>query len=122
MLISSLDSGITEFDFWEMTPAEIVRAIESKNRIKKLEAQEKASYDYIQANLIIKGISIVLGDKSSLPKIEEVYPSLFDDIAKEQEKKIQEQKANLSALRFRQFAQSYNTNFKNKEVRKEINE
>lgn len=103
-----------------MTPAEIGRAIDSKNRLIKLEAKQKASYDYIQATLIIKGVSICLGDKSTLPTIQEVYPSLFDDLVNEQAEKVQKQKETLSALRFRQFAQSYNDKFK--EVQKSTNE
>lgn len=101
-----------------MTPGEIGRAIESRNRMIKIEAREKATYDYIQANLIIKGISICLGDKGAYPKIEEAYPGLFDEVIQEQENKIQERKNELSALRFKQFAQSYNERFKNKEVPK----
>ena len=122
LLINSLDWGISEFDFWEMTPAEIERAVASKQRVRKIEAQERAGYDYILANLIGKNISILLGSKESYPQIDEVYPDLFKDIAQEQQQKIEEQKMNLSALRFKQFAQSYNTNFKNKEVLDKSNE
>lgn len=114
-----MDSEIRELDFWEMTPGEVIRQIESRNRIEKIRAQEKASYDYILAQLITKGVSITLGSKEEFPKIIEAYPSLFKDVQKE---KIQKQKDDLSAFRFRQFAQSYNSNFKNKEVPKEINE
>lgn len=105
-----------------MTPGEVIRQIESKNRIRRIEAQEKASYDYILAQLITKGVSIVLGSKEQFPEVVEVYPSLFKDIQEEQQEKIQKQKDNLSALRFKQFAQSYNNKFKNKEVSKKINE
>ena len=105
-----------------MTPAEIGRAIESKNRLIMIEAQEKANYDYIQAQLIIKGIGICLGDKSAFPSIYEAYPSVFENVIKEREEKVQEQRMSLSALRFKQFAQSYNNKFKNKEVPKQINE
>ena len=105
-----------------MTPGEVIRAIESKNRLIKIEAQERATYDYIQAQLIVKGVSICLGDKSSYPSIHEAYPGIFEEVIKEQEQKVQEQKMSLSALRFKQFAQSYNDNFKNKEVPKQINE
>lgn len=101
-----------------MTPAEVRRFVESRNRVRKIETQEKASCDYILASLIVKGVSITLGDKSSFPTIQEAYPGVFDDIAKAQEEKIQEQKMNLSALRFKQFAQSYNDRLKNKEVPK----
>ena len=101
-----------------MTPGEVTRQIESRNRIEKIRAQEKASYDYILAQLITKGVSITLGSKEQFPQIAEVYPSLFKDIQKAQEEKIQKQKDSLSALRLKQFAQSYNSNFKNKEVPK----
>lgn len=117
LLERALDSGITELNFWDMTPGEVIRAIESNNRIVKLQAQEKASYDYIQASLIIKGISICLGDKSNYPTLQEAYPGLFEEIAQEQEEKIQQQKMEVSALRFKQFAQTYNKKF-NKEVPK----
>lgn len=105
-----------------MTPAEAIRAIESKNRIREREAKEKASFDYIQANLIVKGISIVLGDKSSYPTIKEAYSHIFAEEIAQQEEAIQQKQMELSALRFKQFAQSYNEKFKNKEVPKADNE
>lgn len=117
MLDTALDFGIKEERFWNMTIAEIQREVKSAIRVRKLESQEKASYDYILANLIVKGVAKCLGDKNEYPTIEKAYPNLFDDIAAEREQKIQEQKMNLSAIRFKQFAQSYNKNFKNKEVR-----
>jgi hypothetical protein len=102
-----------------MTPGEVTRDIKSREKIKRIEAQEKASYDYLQAGLIGKYISVILDGKGSIPPIEEVYTGLFDDLIKEQEEKRQKKQDELSALRFRQFAQSYNNNFKNKEVPKE---
>ena len=122
MLDSALDIGINELTFWDMTPAEVSRAIESFNRVTKIKAQEKASYDYIQAQLIVKGVSICLGDKSSFPTIQEAYPTLFDDVVQAQEEEVQRKKDELSALRFKQFAQSYNDGLKNKEVQKQSNE
>ena len=104
-----------------MTPGEVVRFAESRTRVRKLEAQERASYDYILASLVVKGISITLGSKENFPSLEEAYPNLFDDLAKEKEQAIQKQKQILSTLRFKQFAQSYNSRF-NKEVPKTINE
>jgi uncharacterized protein (DUF1800 family) len=113
MLDTALDYGITEERFWDMTFAEIKRSVDSAVRVRKLQIQEKATYDYILANLITKGVSKVLGDKSNYPSLEEAYPGVFDDVI---EAKVREQKMNLSALRFKQFAQSYNKNLKNKEV------
>ena len=101
-----------------MTPGEVIRAIESHNRVLQAQARERAMYDYIQANLIVKGVSICLGDKSSYPSLQEAYPGVFDEVIKEQEEKAQQRKMELSTLRFKQFAQSYNNKFKNKEVPK----
>lgn len=95
-----------------MTPGEVVRLTQARSRIRRLEAQERASYDYILANLIIKGVSITLGSKGNFPTIEEAYPGLFDDLAEKRNEELNKQKMNLSALRFRQFAQSYNDKFK----------
>lgn len=95
-----------------MTPAEITRAVESKNRVAILEAKQKATFDYIQANLIIKGVSLCLGDKSSYPTIQQAYPNLFDDVIEEQKEKIQGKQDTLSVIRFKQFAQSYNNQYK----------
>ncbi len=116
MLDNALDYEITEDQFWDMTFAELERAVSSKIRLQKVRAQEKATYDYILAQLITKGVSRVLGDKSNYPSLEEAYPGIFDEIVEERKAKAQEQKMNLSALRFKQFAQSYNNNLKNKEV------
>ena len=44
-LDNALDYGISEHDFWDMTIAELTRAIASKKRIQKQQAQEKASFD-----------------------------------------------------------------------------
>ena len=96
-----------------MTIGEVSRYIDTKNKLRKQEAQEKASYDYILASLIAKGISISLGAKDTFPSIYEVYSEVFDDVIKQKEEEKQEKIMQLSALRFRQFAQSYNNNRKN---------
>ncbi len=102
-----LDYGITERDFWEMTIAELNRAIESKKRIKSLEDKEKALSDYILADLIGKSISRIYSSSARYPDISEVYPTLFD--SEEMQEQKQKQKDELSALRFRQFAQAHNS-------------
>lgn len=93
-----------------MTLAELERAIESKKRIRKVEAQEKATFDYIHAELIGRSVARIYSSTANYPAIGEVYPTLFD--SKEMEEKKQEQKAKLSALRFKQFAKSYNDKYK----------
>ena len=107
---SALDWGLTEQEFWFMTLGELERIVESKKRVQKVQAQEKASYDYILADLIGKSIARIYSSSARMPEISEVYPTLFD--SKEMEEKKQEKKAELSALRFKQFAESYNKKFK----------
>lgn len=96
-----------------MTLAEVNRAIASRNRVKKLEAQEKASFDYILADLIGRSVGRIYSSSTKLPEIAAVYPSLFN--SQEVEEKRAEKKAELSALRFKQFAESFNKKFKKEE-------
>lgn len=112
MLENALVSGIKELEFWEMTPAEVNRAIESNNKVEMINLQRKASYDYIQAQLIVKGVGIALGSKGTFPQITEAYPGIFDDMQQAQKEKIQKQKNELSTLRFLQFAQTHNIKYK----------
>lgn len=92
-----------------MTLGELIRAIQSKHRVMKLEQQEKAVYDYILADLIGRSVGRLYSSSAKYPDIAEVYPTLFN--SEEIEQKKAEQKAMLSALRFKQFAHSYNSKF-----------
>lgn len=105
-----MDYGLTEYQFWDMTLAEIVRYIESEKRKQLMKAKEKASFDYIQAELIGRSIARIYSSTSGYPAIEEVYPSLFDTQEIQQQK--QEKKDELSVIRFKQFADSFNKRFK----------
>ena len=117
MLDVALDCGVKELEFWDMTIGEVDRAIESRNRLIERESQERASFDYMLAQVLSKNISVILTGKGEAPTLQQAYPNLFDDLLEEQEQKIQQRKDDLSALRFKQFAQSYNSRF-NKEVQK----
>lgn len=98
-----------------MTIGEVVRYVKSQDKISRVRNQERASYDYILASLIVRGVSITLGSKEHYPSLEDTYPKLFDDIKQEQRESIEAKRMEVSALRFKQFAQSYN-NRRNKEV------
>jgi hypothetical protein len=110
----ALDFDISERDFWEMTLAELDRLIQSKTRVKKRQDQEKASFDYILASLIGKHFARCYSSSVRVPDISEAYLGLFN--REELQEQQQEQKDELSALRFKQFAQAYN---KRQEVGKE---
>lgn len=115
-LENSLDMGITEAEFWSMTIGELKRVFESRARIDKLRAQEKATFDYTLAELIGRSIARLYNSANHMPDISDVYPTLFN--SQELKKDRQERQAELSALRFKQFAQAYNENF-NKEAAKD---
>lgn len=110
-----MDYGFTEEQFWTMTIAELERSIDSKKRVKQDEAREKAMFDYLLANLIGKSVARIYSSSNDYPGIEEAYPMFFDS------EEIQEQKAQkqdeLSALRFKQFATSFNSKFNKEEAK-----
>ena len=93
-----------------MTLAELIRLIESKKRVLELEARERATFDYILGDLIGRSVGRAYNSANHYPSIAEVYPSLFT--AEEVEQERQSKKDELSALRFKQFAQSYNKKYK----------
>lgn len=107
LLENALDYGITEQEFWNMTFAELERAIESKRRVEKIRAQEKASFDYILAELIGKSIARIYSSSAKMPDIATAYPSLFDK--QEIEEKQAAAKAQAFALKLQQFAHAHNT-------------
>lgn len=95
-----------------MTLAEIERAIASKKRVMKVQAQERASFDYILADLIGRSVGRNYSSTTKIPDITAAYPSLFN--TQEVEEKRAEKQAELSALRFKQFADSFNKKFTQK--------
>lgn len=102
--------GIEERSYWDMTIGEVSRAIDIKKRQQKAQAQEKACFDYILADLIGRSYARIHSSANDMPHISKVYPSLFDEeetVAKESEIKAQ-----LSAARFKQFADAYNKRYK----------
>lgn len=96
-----------------MTIAELGRWFKSRKRVIKQQAQEKATWDYILANLIGASVYSIFNKSSEMPDIEKVYPNLFD--AQEIEAQKQQKQNELSAARFRQFAEAFNRKFERKE-------
>ena len=96
-----------------MTLAEVNRYIDSRKRVKKIQDREKASFNYILADLIGRSVSRVYSSSNTLPDISTVYPTLFTQ--QEIDERKQEKLTELYALRFKQFAQSHNNKF-NREV------
>lgn len=96
-----------------MTISELNRALQSFARVEQRKAKEKAIFDYNLADLIARSMGRLYSSSATMPPIEEVYPTLFD--SKEIQEQRAEQQAEKSAIRFMQFAQSFNQKFKNGE-------
>lgn len=93
-----------------MTLAELIRLIESKKRIQERQLKEKANFDYILGDLIGRSVARIHSSSAKYPSIAEAYPSLFSQ--EEIDRNIQTKKDELSALRFKQFAQFHNSKLK----------
>lgn len=98
--------GLSEFDFWEMTFLEIEHYITAQKEQQKM----RASFDYMLADLIGFSIARLQNSNNKMPTLAEAYPTLFD---REQEREeIAKRQDELSALRFRQFADAHNKKMK----------
>ena len=89
-----------------MTIGEINRSINAYISGEERMIKQRANYDYLLANTIIKGVSVVLSG-GTLPTIYEVYPELF---AKEQE----QERMHKSVANFLAFANNWNNRHKEK--------
>ena len=110
-----MNAGITEKDFWDMTFAEIDRAVDTFNRRQLAEEKRQAIFDYTLADLIGRSVSRMYNSANKMPALFDAYPSLFDKEAEEE--KLQKRKDELSAARFRQFALLTNKRFKEGELK-----
>jgi hypothetical protein len=110
MLDSALEYNLSEAEFWNMTIGEYDRFIKSKQRQDKNRAKEKAIFDYSLAVLI--GRAFGASEENPFPDLYEAYPSVFADEIEEHQRALQEQHDKLSALRFIQFAESFNQKLK----------
>ena len=115
----ALDWGISESEFWDMTLAELNRLLASKKRCLISQQREKATFDYVLADLIGRSIGRLYNSSNKMPEINAVYPSLFD--SEEIKDKQQEKKDELSVARFKAFANSFNRRFKQKKDNEEVN-
>ena len=77
--------------------------------MEKERAQQRAYFDYTLANLIGQSMARLYSSSARMPEISAVYPHLFN--SQEIEEQKQAQKDELSALRFKLFAEAYNKNF-----------
>lgn len=111
MLQPALNMGLSEFDFWDMTKAEIERYLEAALWRMKLKAQ----FDYSLADLFGASVARLFGNEDNFPSIHQVYPHLFEEEIIEEEK--QEQIATNSINNFMAFAMTHNAKLKGVETK-----
>jgi hypothetical protein len=110
MLDNALDWGISEEQFWNMTIGELDRFLDSKRRQEEHRLKERATMDYTLALLIGRAFR-GSDEENPFPDLYEVYPKLFLEELTQQEEKKRQLQDELSAIRFIQFAESFNSKF-----------
>lgn len=116
-LDNALDIGISEETFWLSTISELGRMFNSHKRREKERLKERAVFDYALADLVGKSVARIYNANNKMPDICEQYPQFFDSIVIQEKK--QEREDELSALRFKLFAESFNKRFNDKEAAKD---
>ena len=103
----AINVGLSEFDFWEMTKAEIERYLEGAVWREK----QKAQHNYVLADLVGASVARIMSSDAKYPPIEEVYPSLF---VKPEEVDVKKEDVNItdSVNRFLAFAKAHNAKIK----------
>lgn len=101
-----LDMGLTEWQFWDMTLAELNRYAESYQRVQKRELEKKAYADYRLADLIGYSMARIYSSEVKYPEIYDVYPAIFDREAIEGARQEATNKKSFEWLK--QFADSFN--------------
>ena len=100
-----------------MTISELERLFKSKERVKQQTLKEKASFDYILADLIGRSVGRIYSEENenTFPSLTDSYSALFKEEKEEKDKEEQKLNDEASVIRFKQFANSFNRKF-NKEV------
>ena len=82
LLQPSINLGLEESKFWDMTIAEVSRYLEGATwRLKA-----KAQFDYALADLIGISTARIMSTEVTMPAIEDVYPNLFEKVVEEKPK------------------------------------
>lgn len=77
-----------------------------------MEAKERATFDYILANLIGANVGRILSSENDIPPLEEVYSSLFADEVKQKEEQKVDKQTQLFIARLKQFTELHNKKLK----------
>lgn len=72
----ALEIGIPSNDFWDMTFEEIMTEVNVRQKIKKNALRERATFDYNIAQMMVYAVN----DPKKMPKIDELYPFMKEDV------------------------------------------
>lgn len=109
MLQPAINFGLSEFEFWDMTKAEIERYLEGA--LWRL--QTKAQFDYSLADLIGASVARLLDSGSEYPTLQQVYPYLFEEEKPDEKELEAEQTATTNSINnFLTFALQHNAKLK----------
>ena len=100
----SLIAGISERDFWEMTPGEAVRACDAYGERRK----DIAYFSYSTA-MAVGGFVASMFGSGHAPTINEIYPELFP--AEIREEAEHEARMSKSEANFIKFANAFNQRY-----------
>ena len=103
LLQPAINMGLSEFDFWEMTKAEVERYLEGA--IWRLKT--RAQFDYSLADLFGASVARLFDSNAEFPTLYKAYPNLFDE--EEKPEAEQEEIATTNSINnFLAFAMEHN--------------
>ena len=107
LLQPSINLGLDEFKFWDMTVAEIERYIDGAMYRMK----QRAQFDYILADLVGISSARMMSNDVKFPTLMEAYSHLYDKELAEAKKHEQEEEiaTQNSINRFLEFAMRHNS-------------
>lgn len=102
----SINLGLSEFEFWDMTVAEVDRF--NDGAVWRLKRQ--AQFDYSLADMIGVSVARIMSKDVEYPSIYDVYPELFDEeiVEKQKQQSEEEIRQQNSLNNFLAFATQHN--------------
>ena len=113
LLVQCMSIGLKESLFYDFTLAQVTRYIESYNKQKQQEMEEKAYFDYQLANLIGMSVARLLSKDAKYPTFEKAYPFINKDTKTEVD---EEWEMEVQHNKIREWAEQMNKKFKADEV------
>ena len=99
LLPLALQCGISIFDFYQMTFAEVQAVINAYFTKQKRELQQQASMVYAEASLTAMFVSRLISEKAKILTLYEAFPDLFKEEI-EEEKKDRQRREKEALLEF----------------------